>query len=171
MKEDALGAQRLLQECVSLVSRHRDFILHTLEAGDVFTPLLVQDEDGVYPANDWAGGFLYGMELRRKKWATLLDDEEHGGSLIPILALANEHNPDPTMRPYKEPVTVEMREKLIVGAAAGVMRIFRYFEAERVTNVVSPTYRRFGPKIGRNDLCPCGSGKKYKICCGKTTLH
>ncbi len=24
-----------------------------------------------------------------------------------------------------------------------------------------------GPKIGRNDLCPCGSGKKYKNCCGK----
>ena len=25
------------------------------------------------------------------------------------------------------------------------------------------------PKIGRNDPCPCGSGKKYKKCCGKTT--
>ncbi len=24
-----------------------------------------------------------------------------------------------------------------------------------------------GPKIGRNDPCPCGSGKKYKHCCGK----
>ena len=27
-------------------------------------------------------------------------------------------------------------------------------------------YRREGPKIGRNDPCPCGSGKKYKKCCG-----
>jgi len=27
--------------------------------------------------------------------------------------------------------------------------------------------RRQGPKIGRNDPCPCGSGKKYKQCCGK----
>jgi uncharacterized protein YecA (UPF0149 family) len=24
-----------------------------------------------------------------------------------------------------------------------------------------------GDKIGRNDPCPCGSGKKYKKCCGK----
>jgi len=24
-----------------------------------------------------------------------------------------------------------------------------------------------GEKVGRNDLCPCGSGKKYKKCCGK----
>ena len=26
--------------------------------------------------------------------------------------------------------------------------------------------RRTGPKVGRNDPCPCGSGKKYKKCCG-----
>jgi preprotein translocase subunit SecA len=26
---------------------------------------------------------------------------------------------------------------------------------------------RRGEKIGRNDPCPCGSGKKYKNCCGK----
>ena len=25
---------------------------------------------------------------------------------------------------------------------------------------------RVGPKVGRNDACPCGSGKKYKKCCG-----
>ncbi|MFA4875048.1 MAG: SEC-C metal-binding domain-containing protein, partial [bacterium] len=29
------------------------------------------------------------------------------------------------------------------------------------------TVRREAPKIGRNDPCPCGSGKKYKKCCGK----
>ena len=28
------------------------------------------------------------------------------------------------------------------------------------------TYRRPEPKVGRNDPCPCGSGKKYKKCCG-----
>ncbi|MCY4156249.1 MAG: preprotein translocase subunit SecA [Gammaproteobacteria bacterium] len=28
------------------------------------------------------------------------------------------------------------------------------------------TYRRASPRIGRNDPCPCGSGKKYKRCCG-----
>ncbi len=28
-------------------------------------------------------------------------------------------------------------------------------------------YLRSGKKIGRNDPCPCGSGKKYKLCCGR----
>ena len=34
------------------------------------------------------------------------------------------------------------------------------------------TIRRDKPKTGRNEPCPCGSGKKYKKCCGmKTTIH
>ncbi|MDR2825210.1 MAG: SEC-C domain-containing protein, partial [Deltaproteobacteria bacterium] len=28
------------------------------------------------------------------------------------------------------------------------------------------TVKRDLPKVGRNDDCPCGSGKKYKKCCG-----
>ncbi|MBR3648887.1 MAG: SEC-C domain-containing protein, partial [Victivallales bacterium] len=31
----------------------------------------------------------------------------------------------------------------------------------------SITVRRQTPKVGRNDPCPCGSGKKYKQCCGR----
>ena len=30
-----------------------------------------------------------------------------------------------------------------------------------------PAPVRAAPKVGRNDPCPCGSGKKYKHCCGK----
>ncbi|MCB2193350.1 MAG: SEC-C domain-containing protein, partial [Deltaproteobacteria bacterium] len=29
------------------------------------------------------------------------------------------------------------------------------------------TAQREGKKVGRNDPCPCGSGKKYKKCCGR----
>jgi preprotein translocase subunit SecA len=32
---------------------------------------------------------------------------------------------------------------------------------------IQVTFRRETPKVGRNDPCPCGSGKKYKKCCGK----
>jgi hypothetical protein len=53
-------------------------------------------------------------------------------SCKPILALAHEHHPDPEMGTYKEPISAEMRERLIVGAAAGVVAIYDYFEAERV---------------------------------------
>ncbi len=79
------------------------------------------------------------------------------------------------MRPYKEPICVEMREKLIVGAAAGVMAIYDYFQAERSAGArrrsSAASFRREAPKVGQNELCPCGSGKKFKHCCAKATLH
>jgi uncharacterized protein len=175
IKEDAFAAQPLLQEFIALIARHREVIAHALQAGDVFTPLLLADEGGGYPANDWATGFLRGLEIRRKEWAPLLDDDDHAGALVPIFALAHEHDPDPTLRPYSEPVRAELREKLIVGAAAGVMKIYRYFRMERSVETDwtfgSTTYRASEPKIGRNEPCPCGSGKKFKKCCGSITLH
>ena len=39
-------------------------------------------------------------------------------------------------------------------------------EAMAATEKAKPV--RSGPKVGRNDPCPCGSGKKYKHCCGKS---
>jgi SEC-C motif-containing protein len=40
---------------------------------------------------------------------------------------------------------------------------WRFLDA---TGLKPGTYRREEPKIGRNDPCSCGSGKKYKKCCG-----
>jgi len=34
-----------------------------------------------------------------------------------------------------------------------------------------PPVRREAPKVGRNDPCPCGSGQKYKKCCGRNTVE
>lgn len=39
----------------------------------------------------------------------------------------------------------------------------------RATRPSNQPYRS-GPKVGRNDPCPCGSGKKYKKCCGKAAV-
>ena len=41
---------------------------------------------------------------------------------------------------------------------------WKFIDGEIETGV---PYVREEPKIGRNDPCPCGSGKKYKKCCGK----
>ena len=41
-------------------------------------------------------------------------------------------------------------------------------EPEEDLDALAP-FKRFGKKIGRNDPCPCGSGKKYKACHGKLT--
>jgi uncharacterized protein len=173
--DDSFGKQPVFQDFLSLIMCHWNVIADTLYSGDVFLPLLLEDDDGATHANDWATGFRRGMEFHKERWAALLADEEHGGLLVPIFALAHEHDPDPEMRPYKEAIGGDEREKLIVGAAAGVTGIYRYFKSQRSLekeplNSVT-TFRRNVPKIGRNDPCPCGSGKKFKQCCGRTTLH
>ena len=40
-------------------------------------------------------------------------------------------------------------------------------EPVEVREAPAITFQRELPKVGRNDLCPCGSGKKYKKCCGQ----
>ena len=175
--------QPLLEQLRSLLIQHHDSLAHTLRSGGIVLPLLLEDDDGITHGNDWAIGFMRGMELRRSDWSILLDDKKHSGSLVPIFTLAHELNPDPKMRPYSKPITAELREKLITYAAAGIVQIFRYFEAQRALPTLSKsdssifsmddndTYVRPTRKIGRNEHCPCGSGKKFKHCCGKLTLH
>src|ERR1700756_142664 len=90
----------------------------------------------------------------------LFDDEEHGGPLIPIMVLAHEHDPDPEMRPYKDNIDVELREKLILGIAGAVTAIYRYFAPQRRMVAAGlgaerTAYRQAERKIGRNDSCPC----------------
>ncbi len=161
------------QRFMELVNQHWNHVNAQLNKGEVYLPLVLEDEEGNYHCNDWADGFLIGVNMRRKIWDELMYDEEHGGAIVPIMALAHEHHPDPELRPYTEPVDDELREKLIVGAAAGVTIMHRYFKDQRIEYTPpSRTFVRSGPKTGRNDPCPCGSGKKYKQCCGRgPTLH
>jgi uncharacterized protein len=164
-----------LQSLLDLMMHHWNSVADTLYSGDVFLPYIAEDGEGIARGNDWARGFLRGMELRPEDWAELFDDEEHGGLLVPILALANEHHADPEMRPYKEPMSAERRERLLIGMAAAVPRIYRYFASHRRARIRATqevhTFRRPETKVGRNELCPCGSGKKYKKCCGAVTMH
>ena len=44
--------------------------------------------------------------------------------------------------------------------------VARFKQGNITRNVKQETVRHEGPVVGRNDPCPCGSGKKYKKCCG-----
>ena len=55
----------------------------------------------------------------------------------------------------------------LLKSADGSKRYYNDDESDADPVEQVSTYRREGPKIGRNDPCPCGSGKKYKKCCGR----
>jgi uncharacterized protein len=110
---------------------------------------------------------MRGVQARPASWRELIVSDEHGGPLIPIMLLAHEHDPDPAMRPG--PVAPDKREEILSMMIAGLTKICRYFEPHRRSGAGASRpvpLRREGRKIGRNEPCPCGSGLKYKPCCG-----
>ena len=157
-------------EILGLMMRHWNDIAGTLNKDEVYVPLLLEDEDGTAHGNDWAHGFMRGMGMRHDGWAELVNDEEHGGCLIPMMMLYHEHDEDPELRPA--PISPEKREGVIVHMAAGLLGAYQYFRLQqRVSPGAHTKPRRNASKVGRNDLCPCGSDKKYKNCCGGTTVN
>jgi uncharacterized protein len=158
-------------EILGLLMRQWNGIAGTLFNREVYCPLLLEDENGVARGNDWATGFMRGVAMRTDGWAEFMDDEKHGGWLIPMMMLRYEHDPDPEMRPA--PISPEQREKVIVHMAAGLVSAYRYFRkhGQNIPNTATSTPRQLTPKVGRNNPCPCGSGKKYKRCCGSATVN
>ena len=158
-------------DILALLMRHWNEIAGTLSKGEVHYPLLLEDENGGVHGTDWARGFIRGTRLRLDGWAKLLDDDEQGGCMIPMLMLYHEHDEDPSLRP--NPIAPEQREKIIASMAVGLGEAYRYFLQRREQDGTTrrPQPRRTQSKIGRNDPCPCGSGKKYKRCCGGATIH
>ncbi len=159
------------RDILGLIMRHWNSIARTLDGGDVHLPILFEDANGQCQGNDWARGFMRGMHMRREAWAEVLNDDEECGWILPVLMLYHEHDEDPELRP--EPIGPEKRDEIIVQMAAGIVKAHRYFRSDRQpqpspSSARSPDPR---PKAGRNDRCPCGSGKKYKRCCGSTLVN
>ena len=59
------------------------------------------------------------------------------------------------------------RQETVKITGAALEAIHSVDGGSKIGTDVDRTVRNDGPKVGRNDPCPCGSGKKYKNCCGK----
>ena len=59
------------------------------------------------------------------------------------------------------------RQETVKITGAALEAIHSVDGGSKIGTDVDRTVRNEGPKIGRNDPCPCGSGKKYKNCCGR----
>lgn len=157
-------------DIIGLVMRHWNWVAaeleRTLVERRVYLPVLLEDDTGVARGNDWAAGFMRGVQARFGSWNELLDSEDEGGCLVPMMALVHEHDPDPELRPA--PITDDRREEVIASMVAGATLAYRFYAPHRrAAATPSAPLRRDGPKVGRNDPCPCGSGRKYKHCCAQ----
>jgi uncharacterized protein len=144
-----------------VMSRYNEIAraLESGEPGDLDPVFWMYEGDGTALAADWAEGFLEAIEMRPDAWLPLIEDREASALLTPILALCGDEDGGDLV-----PLAPGMRAKLLAEAPDLIpVCVFgvRAFWRERDSLPV-----RASPKPGRNAPCPCGSGRKYKRCCG-----
>ena len=170
MEEDAFTDIDQLNTFMALVFELWNNVSDRLHKDQAFLPYLLDTDTSEH---EWSIGFLRGMSYFAGDWLQFLKDEKIGGACLAIFAFANEFNPDTTLRPYDDAITQEQRRTLTVYLCAGVTHIFNYFTPQRNASKLntrsSLTPIRTLQKLGRNQACFCGSGKKYKKCCLKST--
>lgn len=80
-------------------------------------------------------------------------------------------NPDPLPLEQTDPDLAEHFRLIANGVHPTVWRLIitksEFTIFKRAGGVGSVIIRRIGKSLGRNDPCECGSGKKFKKCCGK----
>ncbi|MFD0739649.1 UPF0149 family protein [Lysobacter koreensis] len=122
-----------------------------------------EGEDELDVGRDWAFGFFRGVELREAAWDQWLDDNEWMDEIFALfdrLASGEVLGEDPAAPPT--PITYRERLEIIAGLP-GMLADLHHHRIEALTPR-EPLKRADTPD--RNAPCPCGSGKKYKKCCG-----
>ena len=111
-----------------------------------------------HAGEEWAQGFLDGIEMRVGAWEPFFLDRKTDRLFTTIELLAGE------MGGADAHLSREKRDALIERLPETVRRIAAYWRDP------ASAFPRQAPvratKVGRNEICPCGSGKKFKKCCG-----
>ena len=122
-----------------------------------------EDEAGNPDFYTWCNAYLYALDIVPTDWFEAVDQEEFEDLFYPIMALGGIYDDEENGE-----VILHLNEKELTQLESDLphvlLDIYWYWQA--IINKPQ-TVRREGKKVGRNDPCPCGSGKKYKACCGK----
>lgn len=173
--KDQAQAQRIL----GLLMRHMNDIARTLhQAPDQYEPLLMEnpnDGDPIPILDEWCSGFMKGVQLDQDGWLPVIVGKPDWVSTI--LLYGTEEGWEALK---KKNLSMEEHKALADGLAGTVRKIHALWLEERGKQIAQghlPGVVRREPvrnpnKVGRNDPCPCGSGKKFKQCHGSAgRLH
>ncbi|HEX4943165.1 MAG TPA: UPF0149 family protein [Usitatibacteraceae bacterium] len=153
-------------EITDLLTRFCNDTARDLAAGAGLDVISYPAEEGEEELAVWCEGYLVGVGIADPDWFTAGDEESVAELLFPFMALSGrlkEHALE-SGEPWEEG---EREAELMAGARDAfydtVEEAHQYWFETRINRVPQ---KRDGEKVGRNDPCPCGSGKKYKACHG-----
>ena len=154
--EDPDEAERIMQ----LVMRFYNQVLQQF-ANDPqgFQPVYWRSP--AWGAAEWCEGFLLGARLTEEAWAPLLVG--HPDLFEPFMRLGTTEGLEITDQEGDAELMMNTVEPALV-----LMHDFWLARRPQPPADATPgePVVRTTPKVGRNEPCPCGSGKKYKHCCG-----
>lgn len=133
------------------------------EFDDATDPFASIPDDFPFGAT-WAGSFLHGMSLRADEWAAWMaqhEELEEDLALLLDLAVVDAQHAQELGRPAD--AVIDFRQRLEAVMEIPDMLQCMYLQRQQ-DHHTQPIRRAAQP--GRNDACPCGSGRKYKKCCG-----
>jgi uncharacterized protein len=149
-------------ELVDLMTHMRDDTARRVQDGTLAL-LLYTLRRGRADYATWSRGFLTGVELSDAGWYDAADPEEVEELLFPLVVLADELTEAERAR-----YTAAAWRKLVLESEAGLeTTLARLRDYWAIVRSPPRTVRFDAPRAGRNDPCPCGSGRKHKHCCGR----
>ena len=119
-------------------------------------------------AQVWALGFMFAVENWPQEWAAPRDKDAAkwlDASLQSIVALTEDDEGVPDVSPFSEDGPPSMSTARLNAFADAVWAVYDLREIWRSIGPRVETLRK-AETPGRNDACSCGSGKKFKKCCG-----
>jgi uncharacterized protein len=171
-----LPSVKVFKRVANLIMRMYNSVIMIFEiAPEKFNPSLythVVEGKAYTIVDEWCSGFLQGIALEGDAWKPLLDEQP--GILRPFELFATPEGwADLDAAVDQEAMHAEWPSNIAPTVRAIHAYWLPYREASATTlESPNPTGIAGKPKVGRNVLCPCGSGKKYKYCCGSSrALH
>ncbi len=148
----------------TIMGRYNEILRELDTDPEAYEPLFWEGPDGEVIAADWAEGFVEAIRLRPEAWRPLLEDREALILLMPILALCGDAEGGSPLEldPEEDAELLAQAPELIPACVVGIHGFWK----ERCGRPKAGPGRAKSSKVGRNDPCPCGSGRKYKRCCG-----
>lgn len=111
----------------------------------------------------WATGFMIGVSSNEAEWAPIFSDETVS-ALLSAMSVLSVRPDDSVQFPIKKFRAFWEIVPDCVRALNEYWRPVRCSETERVKGMLLGTQSE---RVERNEPCPCGSGKKFKKCCGR----
>ncbi len=152
-------------EILSLMTRHMNGIVTNLMSSVAFQPLFMENnfeekKKTYLIVDEWCEGYMRGVEMAEDAWE--VDSSKMRILLTPIRVFTTTNG-----WVNLDKMSDTEIENIQNAIAPNVDEIHAYWlkRREHDTPETAQTYRKDAPRIGRNDPCPCGSGKKFKKCC------